>query len=214
MERWTPTADAARGGDQAAAGQHLSAPARSPDGERGRRMVRYADDFVVLCRTRAEAEAALREVQAWVAENGLTPAPGQDACRRLPAAGAGLRVPRLPVRSRPAAGSQEEPEGAQGQSEKPDDPHRAATAWRGSSATSTRRLRGWFGYFKHAHAARVPRPSTASSDDGCAPSCASRRSGPASDDATPTINAGPMPSSRRMGCSPYRQPMHAARHSR
>jgi RNA-directed DNA polymerase len=31
-----------------------------------------ADDFVILCRTQAEAEAALREVQAWVAESGLT----------------------------------------------------------------------------------------------------------------------------------------------
>ena len=35
-------------------------------------MVRYADDFVILCRTQAEAEAALHDVQAWVAENGLT----------------------------------------------------------------------------------------------------------------------------------------------
>ncbi len=37
----------------------------------GRRMVRYADDFVILCRSEAEAEAALREVQAWVSANGL-----------------------------------------------------------------------------------------------------------------------------------------------
>jgi RNA-directed DNA polymerase len=37
--------------------------------KRGRKMVRYADDFVTLCRT--EAEAALAEVEAWVAESGL-----------------------------------------------------------------------------------------------------------------------------------------------
>jgi RNA-directed DNA polymerase len=35
-------------------------------------MVRYADDFVILCRTEAEAQAALRQVKAWVAANGLT----------------------------------------------------------------------------------------------------------------------------------------------
>ena len=40
--------------------------------ERGREMVRYADDFVILCRTRQEAEAALAEVQAWTAQAGLT----------------------------------------------------------------------------------------------------------------------------------------------
>jgi hypothetical protein len=35
-------------------------------------MVRYADDFVILCRSQAEAQAARREVQAWVAREGLT----------------------------------------------------------------------------------------------------------------------------------------------
>ncbi|QAU23065.1 hypothetical protein EO087_02885 [Dyella sp. M7H15-1] len=34
--------------------------------ERGYRMVRYADDFVVLCRTQEEAQAALAEVRHWV----------------------------------------------------------------------------------------------------------------------------------------------------
>ena len=40
--------------------------------ERGFQMVRYADDFVVLCRTRADAEAVLAVVRAWVADSGLT----------------------------------------------------------------------------------------------------------------------------------------------
>jgi len=40
--------------------------------QNGYRMVRYADDLVVLCRTEAEAQAALRLLQAWVADNGLT----------------------------------------------------------------------------------------------------------------------------------------------
>jgi hypothetical protein len=35
-------------------------------------MVRYADDFVVLCRTREEADAVLRFLQQWTVEAGLT----------------------------------------------------------------------------------------------------------------------------------------------
>ena len=38
----------------------------------GLQMVRYADDFVILCRTPADAQQALTLVQTWVAENGLT----------------------------------------------------------------------------------------------------------------------------------------------
>jgi RNA-directed DNA polymerase len=38
----------------------------------GYEMVRYADDFVILCRSRGEAEAALEAVQAWVADADLT----------------------------------------------------------------------------------------------------------------------------------------------
>ena len=38
----------------------------------GYAMVRYADDFVILCRSQAEAEAALSQVRQWVAGAGLT----------------------------------------------------------------------------------------------------------------------------------------------
>lgn len=38
----------------------------------GFEMVRYADDFVILCRDAAEAERALEAVRAWVEANGLT----------------------------------------------------------------------------------------------------------------------------------------------
>jgi RNA-directed DNA polymerase len=40
--------------------------------ELGYAMVRYADDFVILCRSRPEAERALAEVQQWVADADLT----------------------------------------------------------------------------------------------------------------------------------------------
>ncbi|MBF0214358.1 MAG: group II intron reverse transcriptase/maturase [Magnetococcales bacterium] len=39
--------------------------------ESGYKMVRYADDFVVLCRSKDEAEAALGQVCAWTEGNGL-----------------------------------------------------------------------------------------------------------------------------------------------
>lgn len=38
----------------------------------GMEMIRYADDFVILCRSEAEAKRALAAVRAWTAEAGLT----------------------------------------------------------------------------------------------------------------------------------------------
>ncbi len=38
----------------------------------GYQMVRYADDFVILCRTADEAVLALERVRVWVTDNGLT----------------------------------------------------------------------------------------------------------------------------------------------
>jgi RNA-directed DNA polymerase len=40
--------------------------------EKGFQMVRYADDFVILCRSELEAQAALEEVRRWVGTVGLT----------------------------------------------------------------------------------------------------------------------------------------------
>lgn len=39
---------------------------------KGYQMIRYADDFVVCCRTEAEAQAALTEIGRWVQAAGLT----------------------------------------------------------------------------------------------------------------------------------------------
>jgi RNA-directed DNA polymerase len=40
--------------------------------DQGYEMVRYADDFVVLCRSAEEAQAALAEIRGWVEAAGLT----------------------------------------------------------------------------------------------------------------------------------------------
>jgi RNA-directed DNA polymerase len=39
--------------------------------KKGYRMIRYADDFVVLCKSKEEAEQALEEIRKWVVENEL-----------------------------------------------------------------------------------------------------------------------------------------------
>lgn len=38
----------------------------------GREMVRYADDFVIMCAPREEAEAALEAVRQWMEQAGLS----------------------------------------------------------------------------------------------------------------------------------------------
>ncbi len=68
-----------------------------------------------------------------------------------------------------------------------------------------RTLRGWFGYFKHAHPSIFVK-STASSGAGCARFCASSRNGRDAASVGLTINAGPMPSSRMPGCSRFTRP--------
>jgi RNA-directed DNA polymerase len=54
--------------------------------ERGFEMVRYADDFVVLCKSEAEACQALERIRDWTARAGLTLHPGKtrmvDAAER------------------------------------------------------------------------------------------------------------------------------------
>ena len=49
--------------------------------EAGFALVRYADDFVILCRTREDAARALALVQSWVVENELALASDQDEDR-------------------------------------------------------------------------------------------------------------------------------------
>lgn len=78
MERWTPTAGTPQGAviSPLLANIYLH-PLDEHIAACGYRMVRYADDFVVLCKSREEADAALAEIRAWVAENGLRLHPGK-----------------------------------------------------------------------------------------------------------------------------------------
>jgi RNA-directed DNA polymerase len=115
----------------------------------GYRMVRYADDFVILCASEAEAVAALRQVTAWVAANGLTLHPDKTRIGDSRRQGrgfdflgyrfeAGCRF----VRSKSLKAFKDKVR------------HRTIRS-RGDSlgriiADLNPLLRGWFGYFKHA----------------------------------------------------------------
>ena len=73
MKTWTPEAGVPQGAvlSPVLANAYLN-PLDHHMAEKGFQMVRYADDFVILCRTPEEAQAALTEVQKWVTGQGLT----------------------------------------------------------------------------------------------------------------------------------------------
>jgi RNA-directed DNA polymerase len=72
MKRWTPVGGTPQGAviSPLLANIYLH-PLDRHMREKGCRMVRYADDFVVLCPTAQQAQGALGEVRAWVEQKGL-----------------------------------------------------------------------------------------------------------------------------------------------
>ena len=116
--------------------------------KQGFQMVRYADDFVILCRTAEEANAALELVRTWVAENGLTLHPTKTKVVDARTEGfefLGYRFCGTEHRVRPKS------------LQKLKDTLRAKTKrTSGDSlqyiiADVNRTLRGWFAYFQHSH---------------------------------------------------------------
>ena len=151
LETWTPT----RGSPQGAVISPLLAniyldPLDLVMAARGYRMVRYADDFVILCRTREEAEAALEDVRAWVSENGLALHPEKTHVGDCRQPGQGFEF----LGYRFEAGQRHVRKKSL---TKLKDSIRAKTKrTRGDTlarivADLNSLLRGWFAYFKHAH---------------------------------------------------------------
>ncbi len=113
----------------------------------GYQMVRYADDFVILCRTREEAETALQLVQSWVNEAKLTLHPEKTRIVDVRLASFDflgykfLKHRRFPRKKSLA---------------KFKDTIRAKTPRQSGHSLSwiiadvNRTLRGWFEYFKHS----------------------------------------------------------------
>lgn len=85
LDQWTPMAGAPQG---AVLSPLLSNIYLNPLDhlmvQQGCEMVRYADDFVILCRTKQQAESALERVKHWTAQAGLTLHP--DKTRLIDAA--------------------------------------------------------------------------------------------------------------------------------
>jgi RNA-directed DNA polymerase len=118
----------------------------------GFEMVRYADDFVILCRTAEDAERALALVTQWVADNGLTLHPTKTRI-------VDARSERFDFLGYTFRGTKHFPRDKSRQKLK--DSLRAKT--RRTSGDSlqfivkdvNRTLRGWFEYFKHSSYANV-----------------------------------------------------------
>lgn len=72
LERWKPVAGSPQGAVVSPLLSNLYLhPFDRLMTESGYKIVRYADDFVILCRSKEEAEIALGQVRAWTKENGL-----------------------------------------------------------------------------------------------------------------------------------------------
>ena len=151
LERWTPTSGTPQGAvlSPLLANIYLD-PLDRLMAERGYHMVRYADDFVILTRSREEADAALALVRAWVAENGLTLHPEKTRVGDCRQPGEGFDF----LGYRFAAGRRDVRDKSLMRVK--DTIREKTRRRRGDSlecviADLNRTLRGWFGYFKHAH---------------------------------------------------------------
>jgi RNA-directed DNA polymerase len=73
VKEWTPAAGAPQGAVLSPLLSNIYLdPLDHEMAAKGYAWIRYADDFVILCRSEAEAQQALAQVQQWLAEAGLT----------------------------------------------------------------------------------------------------------------------------------------------
>jgi len=116
----------------------------------GWEMVRYADDFVILCRTQAEAQTALAAVSAWVSEAGLTLHPEKTRVVDASEPGGfdflgyhferGMKWPREKSLKKMKDRVREKTSRMDGRS------------WTVIIGDLNRTLRGWYEYFQHSQA--------------------------------------------------------------
>lgn len=113
----------------------------------GLEMVRYADDFVILCRTQQQAQDALEQVRRWTARAGLTLHP--DKTRLIDAATESFEFLgyRFDKGRRYARDKSKQKLRA---SIRALTPRTSGVSLQATIACLNPILRGWFGYFKHA----------------------------------------------------------------
>jgi RNA-directed DNA polymerase len=150
-QRWTPTGGTPQGAviSPLLANIYLH-PLDCRLRERGYRMVRYADDFVVLCQSAAQAQAGLALVQEWVQEHGLRLHPDKTQvgdCREVGHGfdflGYRFEAGQRRVRRKSMAAVRERIRAKTGRSR--------GDSLRCIIADVNPLLKGWFGYFQHAH---------------------------------------------------------------
>lgn len=148
LEQWTPASGAPQG---AVLSPMLSNIYLDPldylMAQQGFQMVRYADDFVILCQSPEEAERALIEVQRWTAQAGLTLHP--EKTRIVDERQAGFAFLGYHF-------GQGQREPGKKSLKKLKDAIRVKTQRLNGTpmvciiGTVNQTLRGWFGYFKHS----------------------------------------------------------------
>lgn len=150
LERWTPAGGAPQG---AVIGPLLANLHLHPLDERmtklGYRVVRYADDFVILCGSAEQAHAALGEVKAWVETNGLALHPGKTHVGDCRIEGRGFEFLGYRFEAGKRRVRKKSLQGFKGKIRE------KTRRTRGDSPTRiiadlTPMIRGWYGYFEHA----------------------------------------------------------------
>jgi RNA-directed DNA polymerase len=147
-EQWTPEEGAPQGAvlSPLLSNVYLD-PLDHQMAHQGYQMIRYADDFVILCRTAAEATRALEEVQRWVAENGLTLHPTKT--RIVDARGEGfdfLGYHFHGIKHWPHKKSVQKLK----ESLRRKTPRNSGRSLECTITDVNRTLRGWFAYFQHS----------------------------------------------------------------
>lgn len=151
MTRWTPTAGSPQGAivSPLLANVYLH-PLDVAMTQLGYRMVRYADDFVILCHSEQEARQALAHVQDWVTANGLTLHPEKTHvgdCRQkgqgFDFLGYRFEAGRRWVRKKSLKAFKDKVRDKTRRTE--------GKSLRQIVASLNPILRGWFGYFRHAY---------------------------------------------------------------
>lgn len=150
-EKWTPTGGTPQGAviSPLLANIYLH-PLDVKMHEKGYRMVRYADDFVVLCESAEKAQAALRDIADWVQTAGLTLHPDKTHVGNCQERGQGFEF----LGYRFEAGQRWVRQKSLKALKDKLRSHTKRT--QGESLVSIIAklnpiLKGWFGYFKHAH---------------------------------------------------------------
>lgn len=149
LAEWTPTEGAPQGAvlSPLLSNVYLN-PLDHRMAEAGYQMVRYADDFVILCRTAEEAQAALESVRAWVAEAGLTLHPTKTRV-------VDHRIEGFDFLGYHFASDHRRPRDKSLQKLKETIrrkvPRKSGESLRCVIADVNRTLRGWFAYFQHSH---------------------------------------------------------------